>query len=349
VAPTYCDAGNFVKGDSNLGPVILSGARNTMISDTSDCPGALGLNNKTDLIASLAPGDEYVLKFYATTCGDYWNRLAYAFIDFNSDGIYAQYELLGIRHVDPGMIPVAIEFPFVVPCLDQGALVGRTRMRVFVVEAGVRPDPCASFAYGGAKEFSIDILGSSGLRCGGAPMPTPSMTDYCPAGNAIADGSNLGKVQLLGERTQIEDPTDCPGEVGIRNRTLLYASLKPGGAYTLTFDVTTCEKAYPRLAYAYIDFNHNFVFEPQEFLGSKAVGPSESPVEVQLNFNIPCINKGSAAGFTRMRVFVVENGRDADPCLLFAYGAVKEFSIEMMSQQFPPCGNVTSEVVSAKF
>jgi len=318
---SYCNAGNTVFGDSNLGPVVLAG-RQSVIRDESDCPGSVGLIDLTNLTADLGRGLNYSLYFQATTCGSGWARLAYAFIDFNNNDIYEDDELVGTQNVGNGVDPIPIVFPFMVP---RNAMIGKTRMRVFVVESGFVANPCLTFAYGGVKEFSIEISD--------APLP-----EYCNAGNTALESSNLGPVQLLGEQSAIIDTTDCPGVLGLRDLTNLWATVKAGREYTLQLDVTTCtSRAYNRYAYAFIDFNGNKKYDDGELLGSASVGSNLPPVSLRFTFNVPCLGRGSVAGTTHMRVFVVEGGRAPDPCLVFAYGGTKEFSIDILDTVEPPC------------
>jgi len=329
----YCNSGNTVTGDSNLGKVNLEGDLLT-IDDPTNCPGQVGLVDKTNLVADVTTGRNYVLKFQATTCDTGWARLAYAFIDFNNNGVYDPEELLGQRDLDNRVAPFDIEFGFEVPCVGSGSVLGRTRMRVFVVEGGFAPSPCIIFAYGQVKEFSIDLIGQNCTR-----QPTPAPSPYCNAGPTVADGSNLGPVTLAGStRPIIDDDTDCPGKIGVRDLTNFSTTVNPGGAYQLEVDVTTCNgKGYPRQAYAFIDYNHNLQFEPSELLGVAGVGSAKAPINLRFPFQVPCLQEGSTSGLTHMRVFVVEGGRTTDPCLIFAYGGVKDFTISILPDQIGPC------------
>jgi len=94
---------------------------------------------------------------------------------------------------------------------------------------------------------------------------------------------------------------------------------------------------WARLAYAYIDFNGNSIFEPSELLGTFNADDRVTPVEVSLSFNVPCVGSGALVGVTRLRVFVVEGGITADPCAIFSYGAAKEFSFEILDKPTTFC------------
>jgi hypothetical protein len=323
---SYCDAGNTIDGDSNLGRVSLEGQEGKSIHDETNCPGGTGLQDRTFLKASIIPGGNFTLHFQATTCDAGWARLAYAFIDFNNNNMYEPGELLGSQYVDNRVIPEDISFPFTVPCIGAGAVAGVTHMRVMVVESGFNPEPCLTFSYGGVKEFSIEIIDGD----------CKSPGRYCSAGNTVAGGSNLGAVDMLGLlRTSINDQSNCPGGIGVRDFTQLAASVMPGGTYTLNLDVTTCNaQGFERRAYAYIDFNRNSVYDPEELVGFQDVSGSPAPVEVAFKYQVPC---NAVSGLTRMRVLVVEGGHDTDPCMVFAYGGVKEYSVVILSQLDRSC------------
>jgi len=172
VAADYCNAGNTVVGDSNLGLVHLNGVQGSSIVDDTNCPGGTGVVDLTAKKAVLQPGGSYTLNFQATTCDAGWARLGYAHIDYNGNGVYDPSELLGQQTVDNRVAPMDIAFNFVPPCEGAGTVVGTTRMRVFVVESGFNPNPCLTFSYGGVKEFSIEMIASPGADCGGSNMST---------------------------------------------------------------------------------------------------------------------------------------------------------------------------------
>jgi len=168
----YCNAGNTVDGDSNLGSVHIQGVQGTAINDNTNCPGSIGIIDLTAQKVVLQPGGTYSLTFQATTCDSGWARLGYAFIDYNKNEVFDANELVGQQAVDNRAAPVDITFPVVPPCVGDGSVVGTTRMRVFIVESGFNANPCLTFSYGGVKEFSVEIIDSPGAQCGGSDMST---------------------------------------------------------------------------------------------------------------------------------------------------------------------------------
>jgi len=276
------------------------------------------------------PGGSYTLALDVTTCNNMgYPRFTYAFIDFNKNGAYDPEELISSLDVDNRITPVEVTFNVKVPC---DAVPGQTRMRVFVVEGGHDVDPCLVFAYGGVKEFTINILEQVDRPC----LPPAR---YCKTGNALVGDSNLGAVELIGvQGTAIRDASDCPNRVGPVDLTGLSASLQPGGTYVLSFEVTTCGLGWGRFAYAFIDYNVNSEFEESELLGSMVVSDSVAPTKLYFNFAVPCVGSGALVGTTRLRVYVVEgSGLTPNPCALFNYGLVKEFSVEILNKPINSC------------
>jgi len=242
-----------------------------------------------------------------------------------------QKKKIGQVDVDSRVPPFEVAFRFTVPCL---AVPGFSRLRVLVVEGGHDPDPCLVFAYGAVKEFGITILPQVERNC----LPP---VRYCKAGNMVAADSNLGPVNLVGvQGTSISDNTNCPSKIGIRNLTDQSAQLQPGGTYVLNLKATTCGFGWKRMAYAFADFNGNSVFEDSELLGKQEVDDRVVPVDVSLQFEVPCVGSGALVGMTRLRVFVVEGeGLNADPCTVFNYGAVKEFSLDILNKPAKLCSS----------
>jgi hypothetical protein len=206
-------------------------------------------------------------------------------------------------------------------------------MRIFVVENGHDVDPCFVFAYGAVKQFSIRILSQLDTPC----LPPAS---YCKTGNALVGDSNLGSVHLVGvQGTVIDDNSNCPNQEGPIDLTGLSASIQPGGSYVVSLQATTCGLGWARLAYAYIDFNGNSEFDTSELVGKFVVPNSITPVPIDFAFDVPCVGSGAVVGSVRLRVFVVEGDESLtpNPCALFNYGAVKEFTVQILNKPVKLC------------
>jgi hypothetical protein len=156
----YCAAGPTSVQDSNIGEVTLEG-----IDDAVNCPGVTGVQVNLNEKASLTIGKEYTLTYHVTTCGGPYNRASGAWIDFNANQVFDDDELLGggIQHTTTNPDEVQT-VTFTVP--STATPVAGTRLRVMVQESSAQTlDSCAVFAYGGVKDFAIDLT-AGGLSGG---------------------------------------------------------------------------------------------------------------------------------------------------------------------------------------
>jgi len=236
--------------------------------------------------------------------------LAGAWIDWNRNLIFDSNESLGVFTTAKN----AVNWSFQVP-KDAGN--GTTRMRVQVQETQATTlSPCASFPYGATKDFSIKVGSSSG-------------DSYCVSGPLTTDDSNLGSVTLVGEFQNIRESSDCPGKVGPQYFGDQGASVYRGGAYSLSFNVTSCTaNRYQTLSGAWIDYDHNNVFDVSENLGY-----TQGQGIQTLNFQVPT---GSYYGPSMLRVQVQETTATTkiDPCATFSYGGTKDFPLILLMKSF---------------
>eukprot|EP00456_Euglypha_rotunda_P076282 TRINITY_DN7129_c0_g1_i2.p1 TRINITY_DN7129_c0_g1~~TRINITY_DN7129_c0_g1_i2.p1 ORF type:complete len:131 (-),score=17.13 TRINITY_DN7129_c0_g1_i2:24-416(-) len=89
---------------------------------------------------------------------------------------------------------------------------------------------------------------------------------YCAPGPTTTVDGNLGYTNMSGDTRGFADSSDCPGYIGARDLTNLWADVHPGGTYTLVYNVTTCGNVFPTVSGAWIDFDQNGTFEPTEAL-----------------------------------------------------------------------------------
>ena len=152
----YCEAGPTSTQDSNLGHVYLMGETKN-ITDPTDCPGQYGVQDLTTEVADLMQGKIYELTYHVTTCGGPYNRISAVWIDFNGDGVFNTSEQIGnvkqTSDTPDDRIKIAIKVPQNLSNLN-------TVMRVMVQEESdpEKMDPCAMYAYGGVKDFGIQII-----------------------------------------------------------------------------------------------------------------------------------------------------------------------------------------------
>ncbi len=156
----YCTSvGPTTLIDSNVESVNLTGDAGTM--SYTGCPGNLGLEDHTNLTATVTAGNNYTVNIQFGTCGGNYSGNGEAWIDFNHDQVFDNSESIGTWSGTP---PVAASaFNFTVPANNVN---GTTRMRIIQRENGSLPlNPCGTFQWGSAMDFSIEITG--GIDCSG--------------------------------------------------------------------------------------------------------------------------------------------------------------------------------------
>lgn len=159
-------------------------------------------------------------------------------------------------------------------------------------------------------------IGSVFSGVGGCSVST------CDAGPTSGVDSNLESFFLLGNTSQI-NYTGCPGALGVEDQTTLGADLSAGGNYVAAVQFGTCGGNYAGAGEAWVDWNQNGVYEPTESIGSW----QGTPPSALTNFNF-FVPGNSLAGVTTMRVTQEEGGSlPLDPCAVFTWGSVVEFSI----------------------
>jgi hypothetical protein len=122
-------------------------------------------------------------------------------------------------------------------------------------------DPCSVFAYGGVKDFTVTIVENSDVTT----TTTPAPGEYCVAGPTSEQDSNLGRVQLTGFSSSIDNTVDCPGQTDTQLYLSEKADLVVGRSYTLVYDVTTCGQPYSRASQAWIDWDGRLCFKMLAF------------------------------------------------------------------------------------
>ena len=148
----YCGGGPSSTFDSNLEAADLVG-ESSSISYTG-CPGVTGIEDATAESADLNIGGSYSVDLHWGSCGGSYGWAGSAWIDFDNSGTYDADELVADQtgYGDIGTYTYAFSVP-------GDAVVGTTRMRVVQRESGSLPlSPCASFTWGSAVEFSVELL-----------------------------------------------------------------------------------------------------------------------------------------------------------------------------------------------
>lgn len=183
----YCGGGPSSTIDSNLGSASLVG-ESTSISYTG-CPGVTGVENQLVKAADLFVGSSYTTNLQWSTCGGSYSWAGSAWIDFDGSGTYDADEVIAAT-TGSGAGP-SFAYGFTVPA---DAVEGATRMRVVQRESGSLPlDPCGSFSWGSAVEFTINIS----TPCSDIIV---SVSDYetCEGEMVTIDGEGLGTITWTG-------------------------------------------------------------------------------------------------------------------------------------------------------
>jgi hypothetical protein len=156
----YCtNVGPSSTADSNVESVVLIGASGSI--NYVGCPGVVGLQDLTNLSATLNAGSPYIATIDFGTCGGPYAGAGQAWIDFDQSGTFDPSESIGTWQGTPPAAPQA--FNFTAPFSAQN---GITRMRVMQYESNsvtLPLDPCASFTWGSVMDFGIVI--SNGVDC----------------------------------------------------------------------------------------------------------------------------------------------------------------------------------------
>jgi len=305
---SYCNSGPTTTIDSNLGVTQLTG-KSKSINEQSTCPGTIGPIDATHLVADLIPGKNYSLVYNVITCGNLFPIYSGAWIDYNQNLIFEDWEGLGFSN-QSGLITLNFMAP-------NGSNVhfGSTRLRVQVQEtSGDTINPCSLFAYGGTKDFTVEIINEFPGYCNCGPMSTLD--------------TEMGQVFLKGENRNIVENTGCPGSIGPVNYTSISADLIIGNTYDINYTVITCSDLYPNTSSAWIDWNQNQIWDQWEqiFPFSRRGGFQSYAFKVPKS----TASEEVKPGFTRLRIQVQEvSFPSIDPCALFAFGGTKDFGIEV--------------------
>ena len=156
----YCSAGPSSTADSNIESLTLVGNSSTL--SYTGCPGVTNLQNLTASHSTdLERGNTYSVDVIFGTCGGNYTGYGKVWLDFNGDGDFDDAgEELGATAVPNTSIPLSTTYTFTVPVT---ATIGQTRMRAMQRESGsaATTTPCATFIWGSATDFSINIIDCS--------------------------------------------------------------------------------------------------------------------------------------------------------------------------------------------
>jgi len=145
--------------------------------------------------------------------------------------------------------------------------------------------------------------------------------------------------------------------------TALSTNLTAGGTYPMEVVQYYCgASAYGNGYSVFIDFNHDFTFDPitEKVAGSTATQTGSVGVDQLYSFNVT-IPPTALTGPTRMRVLVVESNATPTACLSYSWGETEDYTVNIqpvpakdlavtqwVSPVSVPCG-VTSVPVTIKY
>ncbi|MDD4149628.1 MAG: GEVED domain-containing protein [Bacteroidales bacterium] len=158
-------AGDFVDG------VELTGENSNSISNTNTGASASPyvVDYSSTHSADLKAGFSYALKL---TNGTYNGQTLAAWIDYNSDGVYASTEKLGeFSNIDGNQ---SVTITFTVPA---EANLGSTKMLVRAVWSQTDIDPCETYSYGEAEIYGIKIITPCITPAAPVSLSASSITD----------------------------------------------------------------------------------------------------------------------------------------------------------------------------
>ena len=157
---------------------------------------------------------------------------------------------------------------------------------------------------------------------------TNNEPSYPGGGPSSTADSNVEQVDLVGDDGTSISFTGCPGVAGVEDQTALFAQLTPGTEYTLAVTFGSCGGNYGGVGAVWIDWNHDYAFDPAtELIGESTGTPGSAPWDapVEFAFTAPA---DAVAATTVMRVMQRESGSlPLDPTGTYTWGSLMDFGI----------------------
>jgi len=158
--------------------VVINGTTLSNNSGTTNgTPSYVYFTGQPNYTADLQPATTYSL---TVSIGSYASQGVAAWIDYNNDGIFDNNtERIGYSN---GQIATAFgtaTFPITLSCTPPPGI-HRLRVRCAWIQNGINILPCATYGYGEAEEYDINIISAPSCIPGGAlsaANPTPNSVD----------------------------------------------------------------------------------------------------------------------------------------------------------------------------
>lgn len=267
------------------------------VEDFTQSPGVPWWADGPGYMAVVEQGRSYPIIVSGNTAGNYTNYIT-AFFDWDQDGTYETAENIGsIQNGSCGSVEAVITVP-------PNAALGITRMRI-VKAFGAQPtNPCGTYAYGQAEDYTVHVS-------------APSTPEYCT-------GFNINWVEPICNVTFAGIDHDSPAtatDPALEDFTHIAGSVDPGRTYPITVSGNT---AGPFTTYitAFFDWDRNGSFETAVQVGS--ITDVECGSTAPMDITVP---PDAVMGVTRMRIVKNFGSWPTDPCSSYGFGQAEDYSI----------------------
>jgi len=150
----YCDGLTFNYEVDPICHVAFSDIDNT---SSSEIDGSPALEYFTNIIGHVYPNHSYDLTVSGNT-GAFNTNFVTVFFDWDGDGVFDTFGNLGTISSDTCTTALTLSVP-----VPADAHIGTSRMRVVFNSSTAANDPCASYDYGQAEDYTLEVLDNTGI------------------------------------------------------------------------------------------------------------------------------------------------------------------------------------------
>ncbi len=149
-------------------------------------------------------------------------------------------------------------------------------------------------------------------------LKNEAVNSYC-----VSKGNNTAHGYI--NKVSMETINNLSGNNGgYGNFTSMSASLQKAATYTVELTPGFVQgAAYFEYWTVYIDYNQDGIFEANEI-----VAKGHAAIRINKSFFIPSTAKN---GPTRMRVQMQEGAQQTDPCAIYTYGEVEDYTVNIVT------------------
>ena len=273
-----------------------------------------GYANYTALSTNVAIGSSYTITVKSSGSGSYEADWA-VYIDYNKNGFAGDAgELIGSVSMPSGS---STSFTFTPPVT---AFNGPTTLQVRMTQS--RETHCVSYFDKGEKEdYTVNITGG-----------------YCYSHGLNTNYEYINKF-VLGSINNLSGNNN-----GYRNYTSQSTNLTAGFSYTLSLYPGYGNVLRHEYVRVYIDYNKDKIFGSTiPFETSELVGTMDGFGFMSKQIQIPII---ASTGIARLRIQMSPYSNLTDPCAVFTYGEVEEYTVNILPPVLSPGKQENNEAVS---